>query len=116
MDIKEIVAEGNDPVWVIGRLKEKSIRVPAWATLDKAYDPKKHPVMDKKLYPDKVTKKGVQKVTRITLSLPKLAAKRMSGLMFGLPVKRIYKTQSDEDKRAANIIVVCIVRGGDDLV
>ena len=53
MDIKEIVAEGNDPVWVIGRLKEKSIRVPAWATLDKAYDPKKHPVMDKKLYPDK---------------------------------------------------------------
>ena len=51
MDIKEIVAEGNDPVWVIGRLKEKSIRVPAWATLDKAYDPKKHPVKDKKLYP-----------------------------------------------------------------
>ncbi len=116
MDIKEIVAEGNDPVWVIGRLKEKSIRVPAWATLDKAYDPKKHPVMDKKLYPDKVTKKGVQKVTRITLSLPKLAAKRMSGLMFGLPVKRIYKTQSDEEKRAANIIEAIFAKNRIDSV
>lgn len=67
MDIKEITAAGQNPGWTITELKRKSVVVPSWTELEKAYDVKKHPVMDEKLYPDKVTKKGVEKVTRITL-------------------------------------------------
>lgn len=104
MDIQEITAADNNPGWVISELKRKSVCVPAWSTLEKAYDPKKHPVMDKKLYPDKVTKKGIEKVTRITLSLPKLAAKRMSGLLFGIPVQRVYKPVGGQEKKVAKIM------------
>lgn len=104
MDINEIIAAGNNAGWAIAELKRKSIFVPSWAELDKAYDTKKHPVMDKHLYPDKVTKRGVEKVTRITLSLPKLAAKRMSSLIFGIPVQRVYKPQTEEEKKAAQIM------------
>lgn len=104
MTIEEITAVGNDPQRTIAHLKRKALTIPAWSKLEKAYDPRKHPVMDKKLYPDKVTKKGIEKVTRITLSLPKLAVKRMTELMFAIPVQRVYKPTNDEEKRVAEIM------------
>ena len=104
MDIKEITAAGQNPGWVIAELKRKSVAVPAWAKLDEAYDVKKHPVMNKKLYPDKVTKKGIEKVTRITLGLPKLAVKRMTELMFAIPVQRIYKSENNDEKLVGEIM------------
>ena len=104
MNIKEIVAAGQNAGWTITELKRKSVVVPAWTELLKAYDTKRHPVMNKQLYPDKVTKKGIEKVTRITLGLPKLAVKRMTELMFAIPVQRVYKPQTDEEKRAAEIM------------
>lgn len=104
MDIKEIIAVGQNPGWVIAELKRKSVAVPSWAELEKAYDTTKHPVMDKHLYPDKVTKKGIEKVTRITLGLMKLAVKRMSELMFAIPVQRIYKPQNDDEKRVTELM------------
>lgn len=104
MDIQEITAVGNNPQWTISELKRKSVSVPAWSKLCKEYEQKQHPVMDRGLYPDKVTKKGVEKVTRITLGLQKLATKRITELMFAIPVQRVYKADGDDEKRVAELM------------
>jgi len=104
MDIKEITKAGRDSKSVISDLKRKSVVVPAWACLRKQYDTKEHPVMTDRLYKDKVTKKGIEKVTRITLGLQKLAVKRMVGLIFGIPVQRVYKPKDDNEKVVAEIM------------
>ncbi len=85
-------------------LQEKIINVPAWSGpkgLVNAYDPKLHPVMDKSLYPDEPTKTGVNKMSRITLDLPRLAVKRMTELVCGIPIKRIYRPENDRQKEVA---------------
>lgn len=104
MDIKEITAAGTNPQQAIAQLKRKSVVVPSWARLEKEYEQRYHPVMDKGLYPDKVTKKGIEKVTRITLGLQKLAVKRITELMFAIPVQRIYKPENEQEKRVAEIM------------
>ena len=80
-------------------LKEKSIIVPPWLGtkgLMREYDPKEHPVMRKAGYPDIVNPDGtVEKVTRITCDMQRLAVKRMTELVCGIPVKRIYKPEND---------------------
>lgn len=93
----------------VGELKKKSIILPAWSDLIKEYDPKQHPVMNRGAYPDIVRKKknGGSKtecVTRITRGWQKLAVKRISGIMFGLPAVRKYKPQNDAEQRVANIM------------
>lgn len=91
----------------IAILKQKTINVPMWTGrhgLMNEYDPTKHPVMDKQLYPDVVRDDGVERVTRITLSFQKLAAKRMSELVCGIPVKRIYKPENDRQKQVAEAL------------
>lgn len=88
-------------------LKQKTINVPMWTGkqgLMNEYDPTKHPVMDKQLYPDVVRNDGVERVTRITLSFQKLAAKRMSELVCGIPVKRIYKPENEKQKQIAEAL------------
>lgn len=88
-------------------LKQKTINVPMWTGrngLMNEYDPTKHPVMDKQLYPDVVRNDGVERVTRITLSFQKLAAKRMSELVCGIPVKRIYKPENGKQKQVAEAL------------
>ena len=90
---------------IIADLKQKTIVVPAWSKLLNEYDARRHPVMDKKLYKDKPRKDGtIERVTRITLPLQRLAVKRMSELLFGIPVKRVYKPETEEEQRAAKII------------
>lgn len=88
----------------ITTLKQKTVTVPAWTGqngLVNEYDPKKHPVMSKQLYPDIVRDDGVERVTRITLSFQKLAAARMSELCTGIPVKRVYKPENEKQKQIA---------------
>lgn len=106
MDIKEITQQGRDVKSVISDLKRKSVSVPAWSKLYKEYDPKEHPVMKDKGYRDKFNKKTgqVEKVTRRTLSLQKLAVKRMTVLMFAIPVRRVYAPQTDDEKKVAEIM------------
>lgn len=86
-------------------LQDKIINVPAWngvKGLVNAYDPKLHPVMNQALYPDEVTEKGdLIKVSRITLDLPRLAVKRMTELTCGIPIKRIYRPENDQQKQVA---------------
>ena len=85
----------------VAALKEKSINVPVWGGrygLVRQYDPNKHPVMDKSKYPDVVSKDGIEYVTRVTLDLQRLAAKRMTELCCGIPVKRVYRPENDTQK------------------
>jgi len=96
--------DNRDAAEIIGILKERTIALPAWSDLEKEYNPKKHPVYTDKQYVDKVKRGKINRLTRFTMSLQKLAVKRMSELIFGIPVKRVYSNANDEEKRAAQII------------
>ena len=91
----------------INALKEKSLTIPLWSGakgLEYEYDPKKHPVMDKQKYPDILTDEGWQPVTRITLDFQRLATKRMTELICGIPVRRVYKPTNDRQKEIVAFI------------
>lgn len=115
MTIEEILSLGS-PDKIIEALKQKSIEVREWEKLRKEYDPKEHPVMTDPDYQDKVTEDGVEKVTRITQDLQRLAVKRTTELVFGIPVKRIYKTQTEGEKLAAQVIEAILDRNRIDSV
>lgn len=105
--VKEILEAQVAEREKIAALKEKTVDVPAWTGakgLERQYDASKHPVWDKRIYPDIVRDDGVERVTRIALSFQKLAAKRMSELVCGIPVKRIYKPENDRQKEVAAVI------------
>lgn len=106
MEIKEIIAlDKRNATEIIADLKSKSVVVPAWGGrngLSFEYNPKKHPVMNKAIYPDIVGEDGkLEQMTRITYDLQRLAVKRMSELCNGIPVKRIYKPEGNKQKEIA---------------
>lgn len=107
MTIEEILQSGGSAEQIISALKDKSINVPVWGGtkgLLQEFDPRKHPVMNKAIYPDEVTAEGVQHVTRITCDLQRLATKRMTELCCGIPVKRVYKPENDRQKEIAQYL------------
>jgi len=103
--VKEILESGQTAANIITALKEKSIIVPPWLGakgLYREYDPMQHPVMNKRIYPDVVTEDGtIEHVTRITYDMQRLAVKRMTELVCGIPVKRIYKAENDKQAEVA---------------
>lgn len=101
MTIQEILEMAGAEGQKVAALTEKTVDVPQWGKLAKEYDPTKHPVMDKGLYPDIVTDSGVTRVTRVTCDLQRLAVKRMTELVTGIPVKRVYSPQNDRQKEVA---------------
>ena len=107
MTIEEILQSGGSAEQIISALKDKSINAPVWGGtkgLLQEFDPRKHPVMNKAIYPDEVTAEGVQPVTRITCDLQRLATKRMTELCCGIPVKRVYKPENDRQKEIAQYL------------
>lgn len=104
MDVKEITSPERDARSIISNLKYKTVVVKPWATLRKEYEPKEHPVMTDKTYKDKVTKKGIERVTRLTLGLQKLAVKRITELMFAIPVQRVYNPENEQEKTVSRIM------------
>lgn len=107
MTIEELLKSGASAETIIAALKEKAIIVPAWSGrygLAQQFDPTKHPVMNKQKYPDIVTDEGIEYVTRITCDLQRLATKRMTELVTGIPVKRVYKPENDRQKEIASYI------------
>ncbi len=101
MTIEEILQQEGTAVQKIAALKEKTISVPIWKGskgLIQEYDPAKHPVMNKAKYRDIQTDDGIQPVTRVTCDLQRLATKRMTELVCGIPVKRVYKPENDRQK------------------
>jgi len=102
--IAEIIDNTRTPDQIIEDLKLKSITVPGWSDLEKEYNPKKHPVMTDPSYTDKTIKGKIEKVTRITMDLQRLAVKRMTELAFGIPVKRTYTAETDGEKEVAKVM------------
>lgn len=107
MTIQEILQQGT-PQEIIAALKEKTILIPRWGGcngLRDAYDPTRHPIMNRGKYPDISNADGtVTHVTRITYDLQRLAVKRMAELVTGVPVKRIYKPENDRQKEVARVM------------
>lgn len=102
--IKDILGSNMTEKEKITALKQKTVNVPAWTGqkgLEAEYEPSKHPIMNKQLFPDIVRNDGIEYVTRICLGFQKLAAKRMSELCTAIPVKRIYKPENDQQKLVA---------------
>lgn len=88
-------------------LQNKSVTVPAWSGsegLEAQYDPRLHPVMNKGAYPDFISDNRVQQVTRITVNLQQLAVKRMSELMTGTPIRRVYTPANERQQEAATLM------------
>ena len=107
MTIEEILNADIGAEAMITALSDKTIDVPLWGGvkgLQQEYDPTRHPVMDKRKYPDIVTDNGIERVSRITLDFQRLAAKRMTELVTGIPVKRIYKPRNDRQSELARYI------------
>ena len=107
MTIEEILNSESTAEQKITALKEKTICVPAWSGrfgLVQEFDPRKHPVMNKAKYPDIVTDEGIEYVTRITCDLQRLAVRRMTELVTGIPVKRVYKPENERQKEVAAFI------------
>lgn len=107
MTIEELLKSGASAETIIAALKEKSIIVPVWSGrygLVQQFDPTKHPVMNKQKYPDIVSDEGIEYVTRITCDLQRLATKRMTELVTGITVKRVYKPENDRQKEIASYI------------
>lgn len=107
MTIEEILSSVGTAEQKISALKEKTINVPLWGGrygLLREFDPRKHPVMNKAKYPDVITDEGVEHVTRITVDLQRLATKRMTELICGIPVKRVYKPENDRQKEVASYL------------
>ena len=107
MTIEEILNSENSAESKIAALKEKTIVVPLWSGrfgLVQQFDPTKHPVMNKQKYPDIVTDEGIEYVTRVTCDLQRLATKRMTELVTGIPPKRVYTPNNDRQKQIAAYI------------
>lgn len=105
------------PAEAVKKLKSKAFTPPAWSDLVKEYDPAQHPVTNKGKYPDKVTPDGhLEEVTRITLNYQQLATKRMSELVCGIPVKRIYSPEDDRQREASECLEAIFQRNRIDAV
>ena len=95
--IEELIREGKTIKDVVQYITENSYTEnPKWEELEKMYDANKHSIMDAGIRKDKLTKDGVDKVSRVKLSLQKLAVKRMAEMCFALPVKRTYSYETEE--------------------
>lgn len=105
------------PAEAVQRLKEKAFTPPAWSDLVKEYDPAQHPVNNKSKYPDTVTPDGhIEEVTRITFNYQQLATKRMTELVCGIPVKRIYSPEDDRQREASGCLEAIFQRNRIDSV
>lgn len=103
----------------VSALKRKAVILPPWEGKDgllAQYDPKRHPVMNRARYRDIVTETGVERVTRITVGLQQLAVKRLTELICGIPVKRIYKPENGRQKQVAEYLEAVYVRNRIDSV
>lgn len=118
--IQDIIRSDRQPSEIISDLTEKTVTVPIWKGpkgLSVEYDPKKHPVMNKAIYPDVVEEDGtIDRVTRVPLNFQKLAVKRMTELCCGVPVKRVYSAEDDQQKEVAGYLEKIYTRNRIDSV
>lgn len=78
----------------------KTVSVRDWTDIIREYDPKKHEINDTTKRKDITKSDGtVVKVARVLYGLQRLSSKRMTQMAFAIPVKRIYKTGNDPEKK-----------------
>jgi hypothetical protein len=78
----------------------KTVIVRPWSEIAREYDPTGHEINDKLIRKDITKSDGtVVKVARVLYGLQKLSTRRMTQMAFAIPVKRIYKTGEDEEKK-----------------
>lgn len=106
-ELKQLLASGVQDSEKIKALQQKTVSVPAWSGpkgLEMEYNPRKHPINDRSRYPDVVTDKGIEHVTRASFGLQKLAVKRMTELVTAIPPKRVCKPENDRQKQIAEYL------------
>lgn len=105
--LEEIFAEGRKPEDIIADLCSCSKDVPAWNQLVQLYDESKHPIKsDPTLRPlDKISEDGQRDCpAKISYPAEKIAVRRMVQMAFSIPVKRLYATTNEEEKKFADAI------------
>lgn len=119
-EIEKLINEGVLTADLIAQLKDKQVAVPKWSGkdgLEAQYDPTKHPVMNRATYPDIMEGGGnIDYVTRVTYDFQRLACKRMTELMTGIPVKRVYTPENDRQKEVAKYLEAIMQRNRIDSV
>ena len=100
-EITQILNSGLPIDDVISVLKEKSVCVPSWIKLIKAYEPTLHEIVtDTITRKDKIKSDGTkEEASRIYVGLEKLLTKRMTEFMFAIPVKRVYHNIEGNETR-----------------
>lgn len=105
--LEEIFAEGRKPEDIIADLCSCSKDAPAWNQLVQLYDESKHPIKsDPTLRPqDKISEDGQRDCpAKISYPAEKIAVRRMVQMAFSIPVKRVYSTTNDAEKKFAEAI------------
>lgn len=105
--LEEIFAEGRKPEDIIADLCSCSKDVPAWNQLVQLYDESNHPIKsDPTLRPlDKTSEDGQRDCpAKISYPAEKIAVRRMVQMAFSIPVKRVYSTTNDAEKKFAEAI------------
>ena len=105
--LEEIFAEGRKPEDIIADLCSYSKDVPAWNQLVQLYDESNHPIKsDPTLRPQDKTSEDGQRDCPAQISYPaeKIAVRRMVQMAFSIPVKRVYSTTNDAEKKFAEAI------------
>lgn len=102
MDEITAILDSSRPIDnIINDLKEKSVCVPSWIKLIKAYEPTLHEIVtDTITRKDKIKSDGTkEEASRIYVGLEKLLTKRMTEFMFAIPVKRVYHNIEGNETR-----------------
>lgn len=105
--LEEIFAEGRKPKDIIADLCSCSKDVPSWNKLVKLYDENEHPIKtDPTLRPiEKISEDGQRDVpAKISYPAEKIAVRRMAQMAFSIPVKRLYATTNEQEKKFADAI------------
>lgn len=95
---------------IIAALKEKSVSVPEWNDIAKSYDPMQHEIITNSERRPKDRKKGnvLEKFARVVYPAEKNTVRRMTQMMFTLPVSRKYKCQDEEVRKRVSQVLEAV--------
>lgn len=95
---------------IIASLKNKSIAVPEWNEIAKSYDPMQHEILTNPERRPKDRKKGtvLEKFARVVYPAEKNTVRRMTQMMFTLPVTRKYKCADEEVRKRVSTAIEAV--------
>ncbi len=95
---------------IIAALKAKSVSVPEWNEIAKSYDPMQHEILTNPARRPKDKKKGsvLEKYARVVYPAEKNTVRRMTQMMFTLPVSRKYKCEDEEIRKRVSAVIEAV--------